>query len=65
MKVEKHNKWRKSFPHYKVQYWDYKINAWHDIQKAFSTRADAIKHGTAVSSRFRIMEVTKESRKPL
>jgi len=62
MKLKKHQAWRKSFPYYKVQYWDYKVSAWHDIQKAFLTEAMARKHGITLSAKYRVMKITREGR---
>lgn len=62
MQAEKHQRWRKGFPYYKVQYWDNKVSAWHDIQKSFSTKAQAKVHGIKLGIRHRITEVTREGR---
>lgn len=62
MQVKKHQQWRKSFPYYKVQYWNYKVSAWHDIQKSFETKAFARLHGIKLGTKYHIMEITREGR---
>lgn len=65
MRVIKHQTWRKSFPHYKVQYWDYKISAWRDVQKSLPTEAEARTYGGTLGTRYRIMKVTRTGRHPV
>ena len=65
MKKAKHQEWRKKFPYYKVQYWDSKVLAWHDIQKLFSTESQARKYGIALDVKYRVMEITRTGRKPV
>ena len=62
MKLKRHQQWRKGFPYYKVQYYDYKVNAWHDIQKSFSTEAQARLYGIKISNKHRVMKITREGR---
>jgi len=65
MKTSKHQRWRKGFPYYKVQYYDYKASAWHDIQKLFESEAKARKHGITLGTRYRVMKITREGRVPV
>jgi hypothetical protein len=62
MKKAQHDTWRKGFPYYKVQYWDYKSLVWREVQKHFPSEADARKHGQKVSNRFRIVNLEREKR---
>ena len=62
MNIKKHQQWRNSFPHYKVQYWDNKVNAWHPIQKSFNTEAQARLHGIRIGVKYRIAKITREER---
>jgi hypothetical protein len=65
MRLKQHQAWRKGFPYYKVQYWDYKVSAWHDIQKLFKTEAEARRYGITLETRYRVMKITREGRKPV
>ena len=65
MDTKKHDKWRKSFPYYKVQYWDRNVRAWHDIQKSFTTVALAQEYGEKLKRKYRIMVINRKGRKPL
>lgn len=63
MKVKRYDKYRKSFPYYKVQYYDYKLRVWQEIQKRFETEALAIKYGIALGRKYRVVEITRERRR--
>jgi len=63
MRMKKHDTYRKSFPYYKVQYWNAKVYAWQDIQRSFPTKATATKYGQQLGIKYRIMEVQREGRK--
>lgn len=65
MKIHQHTKWRKGFPYYKVQYYDYKNRAWHDIQKRFNTEAEARHHGITIGVKYRVMEIHRDRRHPV
>lgn len=67
MRKEKHEVWRKSFPHFKVQWWDAdgRVLAWHDIQETFSTAKEADEHGKTLGKSYRIMKVERDGRAPL
>jgi len=63
MKIKKYDEYRKSFPYYKVQYWDSYVSAWHDIQKMFKTLQEAILNGESKGKKFRVMKITRTVRK--
>lgn len=65
MKVSKHQQWRKKFPYYKVQYWDYKASAWHDIQRRFANEAEARSYGIKMNTKYRVMKVLRTGRYPI
>jgi len=65
MKVAKHEQWRKSFPYYKVQYWDNNVRAWHDIQRRFGSLKDARKYGITLERKYRVMQITRGGRNPV
>jgi hypothetical protein len=62
MKLQKYEQYRKRFPYFKVQWYDYRSKVWREIQKSFPTETQAGKHGQAVSSKFRIVKITREGR---
>ena len=62
MNIGKHNKWRKSFPYYKVQWWDNYVSAWHDIQKSFRTKQAADLYGLSLGKKYRIMKISRDKR---
>ena len=62
MKFKEYNIYRKSFPYYKVQYWDNKVNAWHDIQKRFNNPIEAKLHGESSGLLTRVMVINRDSR---
>ena len=55
-----HDKYRKGFPYYKVQYWDYVMKAWRDIQKRYATEKEARKYarerGRLLGVKYRVIE---------
>jgi len=65
MKIAKHQQWRRSFPYYKVQFWDNKVSAWHDIQKTFSTPVFAETYSFNLNKVYRIIEINREGRNVL
>lgn len=68
MKIARYKRHRKSFPYYKVQYWDERWKAWHDIQRTFPNHEAAVDYGKAQvcsAPRFRIMEVQRSGRRPV
>ena len=65
MKAAKHEVWRKSFPHYKVQYYDPRGITWREFQRnSFPTPQEALVfvQGRGLT-RFRIIEVWREGRR--
>ena len=63
MKLAKHEKWRKSFPYYKVQYRDYRLKVWQEVQKTFETEGKARKYGMALGRTYRVVEITRDRRR--
>lgn len=63
MKIEEHEQWRKSFPYYKVQYYDRKLRVWQEIQKRFVTEGEARKRGMALGYSYRVIEITRDRRR--
>lgn len=64
MKVKEYDKYRKSFPYFKVQYYDYHSKVWREVQnKRFATEAKARKRGMAISTKYRVVKITREGRK--
>ena len=63
MKIKQYEKYRKSFPYYEVQYYDRKSRVWREIQKRFGTEGQARKHGMAIGISYRVVEITRESRR--
>lgn len=61
MKIKKYDKYRNSFPYYKVQYWDKRNLCWMDIQKSFSKPEEAILHGIKLE-KYRIIEIKRNGR---
>lgn len=59
MKVKDYDIYRKSFPYYKVQYWDDRVMAWHDIQKRFTYPDDATAYGRTLNKSYRLMVVNR------
>lgn len=64
MKLAKYEKYRRSFPYYKVQYWVETNKAWKDIQEAIATPAEAHKRGQKLGRVYRVMEITEKGRHP-
>jgi hypothetical protein len=64
MKIKDYDKYRKSFPYYKVQYFDDYVMAWHDIQRRFTHPDDAFSYMNGMEGVYRIMEVTRDGRHP-
>lgn len=62
MKVAKHKKWRKGFPYYKVQYWDSRVQAWHDIQRRFETKQAATRYSEGLKRKTRLMIIYRDRR---
>jgi len=65
MKIAEHQKYRKSFPYYKVQWYDFDTRAWRDIQKRFRTPGKARGYYKDKLGKWRVMEVTRNGRDPL
>jgi len=65
MKIAEHQKYRKSFPYYKVQWYDFDTRAWRDIQKRFGTPGQAKRFCKNELRRWRVMEITRNGRHPL
>lgn len=63
MKKVEHEQYRRSFPYYKVQYYDENVMAWHDIQRRFSSEVEACVEGTKLGRKWRVMEVTRTGRR--
>lgn len=64
MRIKKYDKYRKSFPYFKVQYYDRRSRVWREVQrKRFETEAQARKYATAVGDKTRVVEITREGRK--
>lgn len=63
MRVKKYDKYRKSFPYYKVQYYDNHSRVWREVQKRFETEGKARKHGQSIATRHRVIEITIEGRR--
>ena len=63
MKYKQHDKWRKSFPYYKVGWYDGSIMAWREIQMTFSSRGEADLYRGALSYDLtRVVEVHRKER---
>jgi len=62
MKIKDYEIYRKSFPYYKVQYYDDTVMAWKDIQKRFTYPVDAMKFGDTLGKVYRLMEITRDGR---
>lgn len=63
MKYAIYDEYRKGFPYYKVQYWDSRQMAWHDIQRRFADPAAALLHGEGLGyKQIRVMVITREGR---
>lgn len=62
MNKKEHNRWRKSFPYFKVQYWDGKVKAWHDIQKRFDTPEEAQAYADGYGGVTRLMKIYRNRR---
>jgi len=67
MKAAKHEVWRKSFPHYKVQYYDPRGITWREFQRnSFPTPEAAIAFAVEKRiTRFRVVEVWREGRRAI
>jgi len=64
MKLEKHQKWRKSFPYYKMQYWSKIPLAWQDVQFGFSSLEEARRYADNMHiKRYRVMEIQRTNRR--
>ena len=63
MKLLKYEEYRKSFPYYKVQYYDRKSRVWREIQKQFETEGEARKRGMALGYSYRVIEITRDRRR--
>ena len=62
MKTKDYDIYRKSFPYYKVQYYDDIVRAWKDIQKRFTYPDDAFASLFGRAGLYRVIEVTREGR---
>lgn len=62
MKITKHRQYIKSFPYYKVQFWDTYVSAWHDIQRRFKTIREARTFGRTLGKKWRVMRVHRAHR---
>jgi hypothetical protein len=64
MKAKEHDKWRKSFPYFKVQWWNKVDISWHDIQKRFTSIQESEAHiaGLPKSKTYRIMQIERNGR---
>jgi hypothetical protein len=51
-------------PYFKVQWWDARVAAWVDVQKAHAT-VEAARAAFLPAARCRVMEVTMRGRRPL
>jgi len=62
--IKRHDQWRKSFPYFKVQFWDNYVSAWHDIQKRFNDIQSAEQYiaGQSKSKTWRIMQIERNGR---
>lgn len=64
MTVERHKRWRKSFPYYKIQYYEPNTLAWREIQgKAYPTLNKAHIAGKQLGKRYRIVEIQRKGRR--
>ena len=61
MKLAKYEKYRKGFPYFKVQWYDYRSKVWREIQKRFKTAPEATRAGISLG-RHRVVKVTREGR---
>ena len=70
MNSDKHDRYRNSYPYYKVQYWDGISICWIDIQRKFPDPEKADKFGQMFGKKFgfgmkyRIIEVQRDERHP-
>lgn len=63
MKITEHEQWRKSFPYYKVQWWDSYVTAWRDVQRQFRTKQAADLYGLSLGKKYRIIQIFRNGRK--
>ncbi len=63
VKIAEHEVWRKSFPYYKVQWFDNYVTAWHDVQKQFKTIQAANLYGMSLGKEYRVMEISRNDRR--
>jgi len=61
MKTKVYDKYRKSFPYFKVDWYDNRSRVWREIQKRFPTEAEARRYGIPLG-RHRVVKVTRERR---
>ena len=61
MKLARYERYRRSFPYFKVQWYDYRSRVWREIQKQFKTEAEATRAGIPLG-RHRVVKVTREGR---
>ena len=61
MKLKKYEQYRKSFPYFKVQWYDYRSKVWREIQKRFKTASDATRAGIPLG-KHRVVKITREGR---
>ena len=62
VKIKQHQKWRKSFPYYKVQYWNAFDSTWREIQKSFLTIEKARQFADGLHKKLRFVKVERNIR---
>jgi len=65
MRIAQHQIYRKSFPYYKVQWYDTLSRVWRDVQRRFKTPREARGYYKNKSGKWRVMEVKRSGRNPL
>ena len=60
MKKAQHERWRKSFPYYKVHFWNDTVGAWSPVQHLFNTEEEAQTHADSLGLKTRIMRKDRD-----
>ena len=65
MKIAKHEKWRKGFPYYKIQWYDDKSRVWREVQRHYKSEGVALKVAKRRKAKTRIVVVHRDHREVL